>query len=192
MIADKLNPQEIGHYLGVDELVVNKWLAKVPTPQTSGLIRNNAERRTKLINTDKSLLKNFSFNIENSRLLCAILYGCEGAKYPSSNIVSLTNSDPGLISSFVNLMRHSYSLDESKWRVVMQIHSDQDFVLLRKYWGELLKINKKYFYKPTVTVSSGKKHRNGYVGTCSVRYSDYRIQLRLIGIFNEFLRKSVE
>lgn len=89
-------------------------------------------------------------------------------------------------------MRKSYSLDESKWRIILQIHSDQDYPVLKEYWSKLLKIDKKYFYKPTITVSSGKKHRNIYKGTCSVRYANYQIQLRLIGIFDEFLRKSVE
>lgn len=50
--------------------------------------------------------------------------------------VSLTNSDPGLVLAFVKLLRAGYKLDESKWRVHLQIHDDQDFGALVDYWSK--------------------------------------------------------
>jgi hypothetical protein len=129
-------------------------------------------------------------NKDMNKLICAVLYGCEGAKYPASNKIAFTNSDDQLICTFVNLIRRSFVLDESKWRVHLQIHTDQDYPELIKFWSSLLKIDSNKFIKPTITSPNGKKHRNIYKGTCTVRYYDYRLQLKLIGIFGEFMRKS--
>lgn len=107
-------------------------------------------------------------------------------------MVSFINSDPLLVRSFVALLRKSFKIDENKLKVHLLIHKEQKFEELKEYWSDLLNISKNQFYKPTITTSSGKKHRNQYFGTCSIRYSDQTVQLRLLGIFSEFLKKSVE
>jgi hypothetical protein len=61
---------------------------------------------------------------------------------------------------------------------------------LAKYWKKLLGISQDKFYKPTVTAATQGRHRLNYLGTCSVKYYNYRLQLRLIGIYEQFMRKS--
>jgi hypothetical protein len=53
-----------------------------------------------------------------------------------------------------------------------------------------LKIPINKFYKPTVTKAKEGKHRANYLGTCAVKYFDYKLQLKLIGIYEQFMRKS--
>jgi len=50
------------------------------------------------------------------KLICGILYLCEGAKYPSSRYLYLGNSDPKIISFFINALRKYYKIDENKLR----------------------------------------------------------------------------
>ena len=45
----------------------------------------------------------------------------------------------------------------------------------------------KQFFKPTITVPKGKMRRRDYLGTCTIRYIDNKIQLRLLCIFDKFV-----
>lgn len=181
---------EIGKKLRVPSGMVSVWCSDLKASRFQGLIRYNEIRRKQIADSEKGIVDKMKFDRDHTKLCCSVLYGCEGAKYPASTGVSLTNSDPELVVAFVKLLRRAFELNESKWRVHLQIHDDQDFKELVNYWSGILNIPEKSFFKPTVTSARGGKHRNEYFGTCSVRYYDYSIQLRLIGIFKEFLRKS--
>lgn len=191
VISEGLDYSQTARRLGVHNSAVSVWCRGLANFRLRKLVERNEAKRAVLLESEKRIVNRLEWDSEEARILCAIIYGCEGAKYPASNGVSLTNSDPGLVNAFVVLMRKAFVLDETKWRVHLQIHSDQDFSKLKRYWGRLLVISEDHFFKPTVTHPRGGKHRNEYLGTCSVRYGDYRIQLKLAGIFSEFLRKSV-
>jgi len=188
-ISKELSYVEIGKTLGVPNGTVSTWCQDLAASRFRGLIKYNEKKRNELLDSEKGVVDKVKLDEDNSKLFCALLHGCEGAKYPATNGVSLTNSDPDLVVAFVKLLRQGFVLDQSKWRVHLQIHDDQDFPKLVKYWSELLDIPGDNFFKPTVTHARGGKHRNKYFGTCSVRYGDYKIQLKLIGVFKEFLRK---
>ncbi|MDO8451456.1 MAG: hypothetical protein Q7S76_01160 [bacterium] len=130
-----------------------------------------------------------SLQKDYAKIFVALLYWCEGAKYPSSNAVAFVNSDVGLVKIFVLLFRHAFVIEESKFRVYLQIHSNQDFKELKTYWSRQLTISEKQFMKPTVTNPNGRKHRIAYLGTCTVKYHDYRLLLRLMGIYEAFTKK---
>lgn len=156
---------------------------------SSSLINFFENRRLEILSSEAKILENLVLQEENSKIFCALIYGCEGAKYPSSQRMALTNSDPLLVRNFVFLLRKSFTLDESKWRVILQIHNNHNYTKLRKFWSEQLEIPQRKFLKPTITVPKNRKHRIDYRGTCTVRYYDYKIQLKLIGIFEAFMRK---
>jgi DNA-binding transcriptional regulator YiaG len=151
------------------------------------LLTTNERRRKKIKSSEiKSITKLKPLDINTRKLLVSIIYWCEGSKYPATNKVDLTNSDPLLLQIFIKFLRESFPLDESKFRAKLQIHSTQDFSEIKKYWSKLLDIPISQFMKPTITVANGKKHRKDYMGTCTIRYSDYKIQLKLIGIYEQF------
>lgn len=60
-----------------------------------------------------------------------------------------------------------------------------------KVWFKLLALLEERFYKPTVKAPKGRKHRKVYMGTCTLNYWDYRIQLKLLGIFERFIKQTV-
>lgn len=55
-------------------------------------------------------------NSELGKLICGLLYLCEGSKYPSTRCLVFGNSDPWIIRCFINLLRNSFSIDEEKLR----------------------------------------------------------------------------
>jgi hypothetical protein len=125
---------------------------------------------------------------DQAKFLAGLLYGCEGAKYPSSNRVDFTNSDPNLISSFIKLLLKGFDIDTDKITLRLQIHTNQSFKKLKRFWAQTIGIQHVKFMKPTITSPLGGKHRLIYYGTCTIRYNDYRLQLKLLGIFEKFLQ----
>lgn len=168
MVAKGMSLADVGRKLNVDTDRVRIWSADVPKSKYLGLIKHNQLIREDLINSEKHLASK-RWGLIQAKCLCGLLYGCEGSKYPAHNGVAFTNSDPRLIKSFINLMRKAYSLDETKWRLHLQIHSHQDYEKLKNYWSELLNISNNQFFKPTVTKARGRKHRKEYLGTCTAK-----------------------
>lgn len=189
-IEEHLSYKEIGRQLNVSDSTIGIWFREFPKSTTSAYSQNRRKVRAILKRSGSKILSKLEINPNLANIFCAIIYGCEGAKYPASNCIALTNSDPNLVLSFINLLRISHELDESKFRIILQIHTNQDYNDLSRYWSQLLNIPIDKFYKPTITVAREGKHRNNYLGTCTVKYYDYRLQLKLIGIYEEFMRKS--
>jgi predicted transcriptional regulator len=189
-VEKELSYKEIGRKLGVSDSTVSIWCRDVKGSNPRTYVKNSKNLRELIKKSEQVVFKNFRVTNNLAKIFCGIIYGCEGSKYPASNCVAFTNSEPGLVKSFVNLLRISYKLDESKWRVHLQIHSNQDFARLATYWSKLLKVSVSRFYKPTITVAKEGKHRTGYCGTCTVKYYDYKLQLKLIGVYEQFMRKS--
>ncbi|MFC1631137.1 hypothetical protein ACFL2I_01130 [Candidatus Omnitrophota bacterium] len=79
---------------------------------------------------------------EIGRLVCGLLYLCEGAKYPASRYLYFGNSDYKLISFFLTLLRNIYKIDEDKLRFGINYRWDQDYEQLKNYWSNVTGIPK--------------------------------------------------
>lgn len=188
--GEHLSYKEIGRRLNISDSTISIWFRDFPKSNSRTHVKRSRKTRVDLKKSGSKILNGFKISPNLAKIFCAIIYGCEGAKYPASNCVALTNADPSLVLSFINLLRSVYKLDESKFRIILQIHSNQNYDKLSKYWSRILKIPINKFYKPTITTAREGKHRNNYLGTCTVKYYDYKLQLKLIGIFEAFMRKS--
>ena len=191
VVANNLNYSEVGKKLGVSKNRISIWCQGLAGTRWASLIKKNQQKRNITLNSEIGILRKFDIDNNRAKLCAGIMYGCEGSKYPSSNGVAFTNSDSNLVAAFISLMRKAFRLDETKWRVHLLIHSNQNYSQMVSYWSRLLKVQKSQFIKPTITVPLGKKHRNEYKGTCSLRYNSCVLQLKLIGIFEAFMRKSM-
>lgn len=63
-------------------------------------------------------------NPETGKLICGILYLCEGAKYPASRFLHFGNSNPKIIYFFINLLRKTYNICEDKLRFSISYRCD--------------------------------------------------------------------
>jgi hypothetical protein len=176
---------------GIPATTIRNWCADdIRGTKWDTLLITNQRKRQELklseINELDSLKK---IDTVNAKLFISLLYWCEGTKYPASNKIEFVNSDPHLIHLFTNLLREAFPLDESKFRIHVQIHDVQNFTEIKNFWSQLLKIPISQFTKPTITKIKGGKHRKEYFGTCAIRYNDYRILLKIIGIYEEFSKR---
>lgn len=189
---EKLSFKELERRYKIPDSTIKNWCKGTVGTKWDYLIVNNERRRKEIKGSELSCVPRIDrLNKEQSKFLASLLYGCEGSKYPAQKGVAFANSDPELIITFLQLIRKGFELDENKFSVHLQIHTTHNFEDLRKYWSDLLALPKKCFIKPTITVPRGGKHREVYLGTCTLRYYDYRIQLKLLGVFEKFLESFV-
>lgn len=189
-LAEKLSFRELGRRFNVSSNTIGTWCRGPVGNRWDSIIKSNQRKREQLLLMDSKIVPQIkSINGDRALLLAGLLYGCEGSKYPAHVGVSFANSDPSLVVTFLCLLRKAFDLDKNKFSVHLQVHTTHDYLQIRKYWSNLLNIPESQFIKPTITEPKGGKHRTVYFGTCTLRYRDYRIQLRLLGVFGQFLTK---
>ncbi len=115
------------------------------------------------------------------KMLLAILYYCEGAKWKSHSGLQLGSSDPELIKFYLNLLRECYDIDHDRLRCRMGYRADQNIDKLQKFWSKITKVPLNHFFKTKPDPRSiGKKtKKKNYKGVCVVSYGDTKIQLEL-------------
>ena len=120
-----------------------------------------------------------------AKLICGVLYLCEGAKYPSSRQLIFGSSDPKMIKIFLELLKNNFNVDEKKFRCRIMHRYDQNGTVLTDHWSNLTKIPLAQFYRPYKdkrTKGKATKKRD-YKGVCAVQYNstDLQYELQLIG-----------
>jgi len=151
-------------------------------------VKTNRERHEKWKEGIKEKAKHFIKlplnNPEIGKLVCGILYLCEGAKYPSSRFLHFGNSDHKLIYFFLNLLRETYELDEEKLRFSIGYRFDQDYEELKEYWSNLTGIPRAKCLnnKPDKRTKGKPTLRKDYKGVCRVIYCDASLQFELQSI----------
>lgn len=172
---------------GVPNTTISRWVRDIYSDEPNFLKAREKELEYKSrfwhgvrrLRVDKS----------GARIFASLLYWCEGSKYPASNQLAFSNSDAAMVKSFLELLRKGFAIDESKLRIHLQLHTTHDVKEVTKLWSNLLNVEKKKFYKPTLTKPTKNMKRRNYVGTCTIKYFDVKLLLQLTGIFEEFSRK---
>jgi hypothetical protein len=121
---------------------------------------------------------------EISKLICGIFYLCEGAKYPSTRGLIFSNSDPMVISCFLNLLRKFFNIKEAKLRCRIMYRWDQNCRKLERYWSRVTGIPLKQFFKtkPDARTRNKPTRKANYMGVCAIQYSDTTLQFTLQSI----------
>jgi hypothetical protein len=91
-----------------------------------------------------------------------------------------------MVSVFVNLLRKSFDIDESKLRIMMQLHEYHNESETKQFWSVLTGIPKNQFSKTYLKPHTKKRIRLGYMGCIRVRYYDAKIALELRSLYNSF------
>lgn len=116
------------------------------------------------------------------QIIAALLYWGEGNK--TGSVVSLINSDPKMIKTFLTCLRQGYDIDESKLRALVHTHSYHDQNSIKQYWSKVTNIPLSQFTKNFVKPNTGKVRHLDYMGACRVRYYDVNIAHSLTAIYN--------
>lgn len=123
---------------------------------------------------------------EFSKIMCAMLYWCEGNKSARGGAY-FTNSDPKLIKKFLELLRKSFDIDESKFHPCIHLHEYHDLRKQLDFWSKVTNIPKEQFIKPYRKPNTGKRIREGYQGCIGIRYHSNNLARELMGIAKAFL-----
>ncbi len=178
--------REIGNLLGKSSSDISRWCRKLcPLDRITESSSHQEKDRYHWYRYDNINLAKIDQN--NARILLSLLYWCEGCKYPGTNKIEFVCSDEKMQVTFIKLMRiaFKYELDETKFRVMLQLHTTHNIETQINYWSKLLNIPVTQFIKPHLTIKTGSRYRPTYNGTCNLRYFDYRLQLRIMGIYNQ-------
>lgn len=121
----------------------------------------------------------------SDKILCAIIYWCEGAKSHSSG-VKFTNSDPHLVYTFLKLFRSAYNLDEAKFRICLHLHEYHNSAKQIAFWSKITRINPKQFMKPYLKPHTGKRIKDNYPGCVAIGYHSNDIAKQLLSTAQAF------
>lgn len=163
----------------------------------NGRKKGNDTQKEKYLQKEKDIrvlvaryIDETSFSQEQAKGVCALLYGCEGAK--NDTRAAFINSDPDLIRFFLILFRKAFPVDEKKFRVLMQLHEYHNEKQQLRFWASITGIREEQFSK-TFQKKNGKKNiREGYQGCISVRYNSADVQKELISVYREILKRGQE
>jgi predicted transcriptional regulator len=125
-------------------------------------------------------------DVQFAKIMCAMLFWCEGNKNPRHGMY-FTNSDPNLIRKFLELLRKSFKIDESKFHPCIHIHEYHDPKKQLDFWSKATNIPKEQFIRPYRKVNTAKRIREGYQGCIGIRYCSNNLARELIGIAKAFL-----
>lgn len=129
-------------------------------------------------------LKDVSLSKEIARLCCTLLWWCEGNK--NASFVRFTSSDSTLITNFIFLLRKSFQLDESKFRVLVHIHKYHNDDIQKKYWSNITGIPLTQFHRSYQKFNTGIRIKENYQGCIALTYYNARIAKELEAIYNAF------
>jgi len=152
------------------EIGRKRWIDEI---QPLGAIgqRKKRENKIALIKSDTAeQLKNFKSSPELEKSVLSVLYWAEGSK--GRGMLKFANTDPKLMKLFITLLRRSYLLDETKFRVGLHLHWYHKERDVKKFWSELLGIPITQFHKTYHKKRSKEKvFRKNIGGICFLIYN---------------------
>jgi len=175
---------KIAKYLNVGNTTILRWCNDIPSLNPCHLRAQKLQKQAKA--KSSGLTKGVKLTEENAKILSSLLYWCEGSKYPSGNFIAFSNSDIGLVVTFLNLFRLGFKPKENKLKVSLQLHTTHNRDQMTSFWSKILEIPKSQFYKPTITKPTKRMKRKDYMGTCTIKYYNTYLLLEITGIFEEF------
>ena len=130
-------------------------------------------------------------NLENLKIILAILYLGEGAKWKSHSGLLLGSSDPIIVLLYISLLKKCYQIKLNQLKCRISYRVDQNIRELEKHWSNITKIPKENFYKtkPDPRTKGKKTKKNDYKGVCVITCAGSHIQLELEEIAKILLKK---
>jgi hypothetical protein len=116
-----------------------------------------------------------------------MLFWGEGSK--TTRTVIFTNSDPEMIRVFMKLMRWSFKLNESKFRIRLHLHEYHDEVKQKKFWSKASGLPLSKFTKIYLKRNTGKSKKEGYPGCACISYHDANVAIELYLLRQVFSKK---
>lgn len=124
-----------------------------------------------------------------NHIAAAMLYLAEGAKAEAA--FAFGNSNPHIIRYWMYLLRSSFTLDESKFRIQVMCRADQDEAELRHYWMDLTGIPRCIKSHVDARTQGKATKRLNYKGVCLIHYYDVSIRRYLDALAHGLMERSL-
>ncbi len=186
------------HDVTLPEKAILRLKARVAQGTLNGLVKRNkmqtvfAKERAEMIKK-KARARIGRINTNDLLLIGSVLYWAEGYKRlkivrgreVTAHAVSLTNSDPQIVASFVLFLKQILKISLERIFIAMRLFKHINERKAIQYWMSITKLPRTQFTKPTYPVSrssQGKKPFNRLpYGTVQVIVSDTQIFYQIIG-----------
>ena len=109
----------------------------------------------------KKIIGNLS--AKEKMLFGCALYWAEGSKKD----FGLSNTDPELIKTFINILRNVFNIQDDRLRISIRIYEDMDRDKCLNFWSQIVEVEKEKF--TNVDVLFGKKKGKLEYGMCRIR-----------------------
>lgn len=195
---------EIYKELGVSKSSVSLWTREIPLSQrarhrlernlTRGQLRSREvlhargeQRRKYARQIAQEIMSSFTATKAINQILCAMMYYCEGTKADHVGI-SFTNSSPFLVKTFLELLRDSFDLQETKFSVCLHLHAYHNEKRQKKFWSDTTNIPETQFMKSFRKKNTEKRIRENYPGCVNIRYYDVQLCRILNALALEYMK----
>jgi len=181
---------QISEKLDISDSVVRYWLIKKKVQRRS---ISEAITNLYIIKFKKQQFKlkeNLSKSDIELKITGVMLYWGEGAKL--GNGVQFINSDPEMITIFLNFLRKVCGISEERVKVLLHMYMDQNEVELKKFWANKTRLPLKNFYKSQIHVGRvGSYKKKSQYGTLAINYSDKKLLKTILLWIDEYKQKLI-
>lgn len=133
-------------------------------------LRNIKKLEEKKFEIIVNKLKSFTIDTLMAKIICSLLYECEGSKRQSK--LTFSNSDPALVRFYLSLLRRGFNIKETKLKALIHLHEYHDDTTQKLFWSRVTGIPVNQFHKSYLKPHTGKNKREGYPGCIHITYSD--------------------
>lgn len=115
-----------------------------------------------------------------------VLYWAEGSKRGARS-VDFTNSDPMAIKIIMLWLRKIHKVPETKFRVSIYYHGNQNELSLKNFWSAVTKVPLEQFHK-SIYKKEGTGHRKNILtnGTCKIRVCNANLLHKILASIEQF------
>jgi hypothetical protein len=168
---------------------VNYWLHKFNIPKRSIsdaiYLQNNPTGNPFTVHSPRTNEEWFLYGIGIG------LYWGEGNKM-NDHAVRLGNTDPDLLRKFLDFLHTFYLIDVSRLRFGLQIFTDVDPLVAKKYWCKELSLDSKQFQKVVISETLHKKgtyRKKSKYGVLTIYFSNTKLRDIIVGAIDELRKK---
>lgn len=143
--------------------------------------KEKQERFLSKLIKDNKILKDKTKDRDILKIILAILYLGEGAKWKTHRGLQLGSSEPNIINLYIKLLNRCYGIKPNQLKCRISYRADQNLGTLEKFWSETTNIPLANFYKSKPdprTIGKITKNKD-YKGVCVVSCAGTHIQLEL-------------
>lgn len=140
-------------------------------------------------NKAEKVMRKIRFDRNIAKVASALLFWCEGSK--STTYVRFTSSDPSLIKLFLKFFRQAFTLNESKFRALIHLHTYHNENKQKKFWKSVTGIPIQQFHRSYHKPNTGKRKHENYPGCIAVTYYDAKVAKELFWLYNRLIIRGV-